>query len=208
MTTQSATQHTTTQAVSSVAGPDPWRPAVLAAGPAAIASVALIFAAAAADGGDPVKMASSGLGIGGNVSALAALVFLGIGLTGLAVRVPTLRHGFGLFAWAVATIGTMLTAGGYWSAVFVQPGLATMAPDAVRDGLPSLTAGFVVSYMAMGLGWILVAVALLRVQLVRVTGWFVILGGLVCFSPLPFRYLALAVAVSVAIGLRLRPIAG
>jgi hypothetical protein len=153
-------------------------------------------------------MASSGLGIGASVSALAAVVFLCVGLTGLAVRIPTLRHGYGLFAWAVATMGTLLTAGGYWSAVFVQPGLATMAPNAVRDGIPSVTAGFVVSYMVMGLGWILVAVALLRLRLVRVSGWFVILGGLVCFTPLPFRYLVLAVAVSVAVGPRLRANAG
>jgi hypothetical protein len=96
-----------------------------------------------------------------------------------------------------------LTAGGYWSSVFVQPGLAHAAPDAVRNGLATITAGFVVSYLAMGLGWVLTGIALLRAKLLGVSGWMLILAALIAISPLPFRYLPLAVAVSVACGLRL-----
>jgi hypothetical protein len=102
-----------------------------------------------------------------------------------------------------ATIGTILVAGGYWSSVFVQPGLAHVAPGAVRDGIGSVTAGFVVSYLLMGLGWVLTAIALLRTRMLGVSGWFVIVAALVAISPLPFRYLPIAVAVSVACGLRL-----
>jgi len=87
--------------------------------------------------------------------------------------------------------------------VFVQPGLAHVDPDAVRDGITSLTAGFIVSYMVMGLGWILVAIALLRTKMIGVSGWFLILASLIAISPAPFRYLPLAVAVTFACGLRL-----
>jgi hypothetical protein len=185
------------------ARPQRIRPAFVLAGPAAIASIVLVFASAGASGGDAVRMASSGLGIAANLTALAALVAMVVGLAGLPGPVPGLRHGFGRVAWAVATIGTILVAGGYWSSVFVQPGLAHVAPGAVRDGIGSLTAGFVVSYLLMGLGWVLTAIALLRTRMLGVSGWFVIVAALVAISPLPFRYLPIAVAVSVACGLRL-----
>jgi hypothetical protein len=193
----------TAQTSAATPGPDRWRPAFVLAGPAAITSIVLVFAAAGAAAGDAVAMASSGLGIASNLAALVALVAMVIGLAGLPAQAPTLRQGFGRVAWAVATIGTILTAGGYWSSVFVQPDLAHAAPDAIRDGLSSLTAGFVVSYLAMGLGWALTAIALLRARLLGISGWFLIVAALVAVSPLPFRYLPLAVAVSVACGLRL-----
>jgi hypothetical protein len=183
--------------------PDRWRPAFVLAGPAAIVSIVLVFAAAGSAGGDAVAMAGSGLGIASSLTALVALVAMVIGLAGLPSQAPTLRHGFGRIGWAVATIGTILTAGGYWSSLFVQPGLAHTAPDAVRHGLASVTAGFVVSYLVLGLGWALTAIALLRAGLLRVSGWFLILAALIAITPLPFRYLPLAVAVSVACGLRL-----
>jgi hypothetical protein len=179
------------------------RPAFVLAGPAAIVSIGCVFAAAATTHGDAVAMAASGLGIAASLTALVALIAMVIGLASLPAQASALRHGFGRLAWAVAAIGTILTAGGYWSSVFVQPGLAHSAPDAVRTGLASVTAGFVVSYLVMGLGWVLTAIVLLRARLLRVSGWFLILAALIAISPLPFRYLPLAVAVSVACGLRL-----
>ncbi|NJC73930.1 hypothetical protein HC031_30080 [Planosporangium thailandense] len=179
------------------------RPALLLAGPVAVVSIGLVFASAARTGGDAVTMATNGLGIASSVAALAALIAMVVGLAGLPAQAPALRHGFGRFAWVVAELGTVLAAGGYWSSVFVQPGLAHVAPGAVRDGITSVTAGFVVSYMVMGLGWALVAIALLRARLIGASGWFLILASLVAISPAPFRYLPLAVAVTVACGLRL-----
>jgi hypothetical protein len=194
-----------TQPAPAIAAPraDRWRPAFILAGPAALVSIVLVFAAAGAGGGDAVAMVSSGLGIASNFTALLALVAMAIGLAGLPAQVPGIRQGFGRLAWTVATVGTVLTAGAYWSSVFVQPALAHDAPDAVRNGLASVTAGFVVSYLVMGLGWVLTAIVLLRTRLLRVSGWFLILAALIAITPLPFRYLPLAVAVSVACGTRL-----
>jgi hypothetical protein len=74
---------------------------------------------------------------------------------------------------------------------------------AVRDGIASVTAGFVVSYMVMGLGWALLAIALLRAKLIGGSGWFLVLASLIAISPAPFRYVPLTIAVTFACGLRL-----
>jgi hypothetical protein len=179
------------------------RAAFLVAGSLGIVSLALVFAAAGAAGGDAVVIAKSGLGIASSVTALAALIAMVLGLVALPQHAPSTRQGFGRFAWLVALIGTVLTAGGYWSSVFVQPGLATAFPDAVRDGVGSVTAGFVLSYMIMGLGWALLAIALLRAKLIGISGWFLILASVVAISPAPFRYVPLTIAVTFACGLRL-----
>ena len=179
------------------------RPALLLAGPIAAVSIVLVLVAAATTGGDAVKMVTNGLGIASNVAALAALIAMAVGLAALPAQVPPLRHGFGRLAWIVGEIGTILVAGGYWSSVFVQPGLAHVDPRAVSDGIASVTAGFVVSYLVMGLGWALIAIALLRARLIGVSGWFLLLGSLIAISPAPFRYLPLAIAVTVACGSRL-----
>jgi hypothetical protein len=177
--------------------------AAVSSGPAAAISTILIFTTAGMNGGDSVKMATSPVGIAAGVAAVTALILLGVTLTGLMLRVPDLRH-VGRFAFTVAAIGIALAAGAEWTSVFVQPGLATVAPDAVRNGIPSVTAGFVVSLIALGVGWILVAISLLRAHVVRASGWVVILGGLLCLSPLPNRFIVLAIAVSVAAGGQLR----
>jgi hypothetical protein len=185
------------------ASTEPRRTAFLMAGPLAVVSIALVIAAASVTGGDAVKMAANGLGIASSITALAALIAMLFGLVALPAQVPLLRHGFGRLATIVAALGTILTAGGYWSSVFVQPGLAHVDPDAVRTGITTVTAGFIASYMVMGLGWALVAIALLRAKLIRISGWFLVLTSVLAISPAPFRYLPLAVAITFACGLRL-----
>jgi hypothetical protein len=184
--------------------PGPWRGAALLAGPAAVLSTVLVFAAAAAEHGDDVAMATSGLGIASGVAALATMVCLAFALAGLLVRVPALRSGFGIFAWSLAMIGTVLAAGAEWQQAFVQAGIAHAAPDVYHRGLPALQAGYVLSLLVLGVGWLLVAVALLRAQATRVAGWLLIVTGVLCIAPLPNRFLPLAILVSVVAGGRLR----
>lgn len=181
-----------------------WRTSARLAGAAAVLSVGLVAASAATTGGDPVRMVTSPAGIGSSVAALAALLLLTLVLAGLPAAVPALRTRSGVVASIVAMTGTALVAGGYWASVFVQPGLAGIAPQAIRDGLPSLTAGFVASYTVMGLGWILVAITLTRSKVVRASGWALGAAALLCISPLPFRYLPIAVAAGIVIGIKLQ----
>lgn len=181
----------------------PWRAAALFAGPAAVLSTVLIFAAAAQEHGDEVRMATSGLGVASGIAALCTLACLAFALCGLPAREPALRTGFGRFAWSIALIGTLLGAGAQWQAVFVQPAVAHADPELFRTGVSSLQAGYVVSLMVLGVGWLLVAVALLRAHATKVAGALLILGSLLCFSPLPNRFLLLAIMVSVVAGRRL-----
>lgn len=141
----------------------------------------------ATTGGDPVRMVTSPAGIGSSAAALAALLLVTLTLAGLPAAVRPLRIRSGVIASMVAVTGTVLVAGGYWATVFVQPGLAGTAPQAIREGLPSLTAGFVAWYAVMGLGWVLVAVVLTRSKVVRVSGCVLGAAGLLCISPPPTR---------------------
>jgi len=73
------------------------------------------------------------------------------------------------------------------------------------DGeLTTVLIGFVVSYSLLGLGGLLFGIASLRAAVPpRWTSIVMIVGGVVCFAPLPARYLVLAVATSlVAVQLR------
>ncbi|MDQ3055050.1 MAG: hypothetical protein M3R66_14930 [Actinomycetota bacterium] len=56
-----------------------------------------------------------------------------------------------------------------------------------------------VSYSLLGLGGLLFGIASLRAAVPpRWTSIVMIVGGVVCFAPLPARYLVLAVAISLA----------
>ncbi len=200
--TLTAATPVTAPATASTTGP--WRAAALFAGPAAVLSTVLIFAAAAAEQGDDVRMATSGLGVASGVAALATMVCLVFALAGLALRVAALRSGFGIFAWSLAMIGSVLAAGAEWQQAFVQAGIAHAAPAVYHQGLPALQAGYVVSLMVLGVGWLLVAVSLLRAHATRVAGWLLIVGGVLCVAPLPNRFVLLAILVSVVAGRRLR----
>ena len=179
------------------------RPAFLLAGPLAVVSIVMVVVAGSTSGGDAVTMVTGGTGIASSVTALATLIALAVGLAVLPAQASALRAGFGRVAWLVALLGTVLVSGGYWSSVFIQPGLADVAPDVVRDGIGSVTAGFIASYLVLGLGWALLAITLLRAKLVAVSGWFLLATALIAISPAPFRYLPLAVAATFACGLRL-----
>ena len=172
--------------------------AALTAGPAALTSVAL--GAVASQSADPLAVATSPLGIASAACALLAVV--SIALT--AMQMATQRffaRGPQRFAVLVAVIGSVLTSGGYWASVFVLPSLARIAPDAVVRGLPSVTTGFVISYALMGIGWGWLGVLMVRAHHIGRTGWLLVAAGLICVSPLPFRFLPIAIAVTIALGI-------
>lgn len=108
---------------------------------------------------DVSEVAGSGRFTVATVSALAALVLLGLGLVGLYLRQQHALGRFGNGAFALALVGTMLAAGGAWDQVFTVPYLANEAPtvlDAETSG--SLLAGFFLSFSLLALGWALFAV--------------------------------------------------
>ena len=173
-----------------------WRPAALAAGPIGLVALAAFIASVVRDGDDEIALITSELSIGASVAGLACLALLTLGAAGLAGRISALRRGFGLVASTVAVVGTVLGAGGQWAQLFVLPGLATVAPDVATNGLGSVLTGYIVSYIIMAIGWVLVGSVLLRTGAPKAASILVIVGALLCIAPLPVRFFLLAIAVS------------
>lgn len=172
------------------------RTALLAklAGPAAVAALVLFFTALAVHGDDVGAISRGGLGVTANALALLSLLLLLVGLARLAAR-PSL--GAGSVPVLLAGAGTVLAAGGAWTQLVLLPVLAVEAPQVADGGAGLLTAGYVVSFLLCGLGWLAVGLRLRgdaelspgRVRLLLV-------GAVLLLAPLPTRWFLLAVAVS------------
>jgi hypothetical membrane protein len=104
-------------------------------------------------------LASSGL-------RLLSIALLPWALIGIYQRQSRPAGTFGLWAFAVAFLGTTLTVGNVWAEVFVWPTLAQVAPNTMSGSImdtPSyLVAGLNVSFPLFGIGLILFGVATLR----------------------------------------------
>lgn len=168
------------------------RPLALAAGPTAVAALALFFVALAVHGDDVGAISRGVLGVTANVLALVSLLLLLVALGRLALRHAL--HERGLTAVLVAGAGTVLAAGGAWAQLVLLPVLAVEAPDVASGGATLLTAGYVVSFLVLGLGWLLVG---LRLRADGTAVGLLLAGAAFAITPLPTRWFLLAVAVSV-----------
>jgi hypothetical protein len=186
---------TTFTAPATIAGPR-FRAAALAAGPTALLALALTIAMIAT-GDSNAEIAGSPLAVASAVTGLASLILLAIALVGLLNRVDRLRSGAGLVGWVLALTGTIMTAGGQWELVFLLPGLSAAAPEIANSGLSSVTAGYMISFVLLGVGWITVAVMLLRAGVARGAAWAILVGGLLCIAPLPVRWFLIATGVTI-----------
>lgn len=175
---------------------DRWRWASVAAGPFAIVAGALFVVSVVTSGGDESAMLTSPIAVASTAVGLVALLLVGLALVSVAVRFPSLRSGFGLFAWLTAATGTALVGGGQWAQLFVLPGLATAAPDVAGNGIGSVTAGYLVSFAVLAAGGVMLGIALLRGGASRAGAIVAIAGGVVCIVPLPVRFVVLAIAFS------------
>jgi hypothetical protein len=164
----------------------------LAAGPTAVAALALFLLALAVHGDDVDAISRGALGVTANVLALVSLLLLLVALGRLALR-PAL-HERGLAAVLLAAAGTVLAAGGAWAQLVLLPVLAVEAPDVASGGARLLTAGYVVSFLVLGLGWLLVG---LRLRADGTGVGLLVAGAALAVAPLPTRWFLLAVAVSV-----------
>ena len=167
------------------------RPLALAAGPAAVAALVCFFTALAVHGDDVPAISRGALGVGANALALLSLLLLLVALARLAMR-PAL-HEDGLGAVLVAMTGTVLAAGGAWAQLVLLPVLAVEAPEVAERGATLLTAGYVVSFLVLGVGWLLVG---LRLRRDGVPSGLLMAGAALAIAPLPTRWFLLAIAVS------------
>jgi len=128
---------------------------------------------------------------------LLAMVLLLIGLVALFARQAETFGALGLTGFLLALVGTTMAAGALWSQVFVVPRLAEVAPEVADRGSGSVLAGFLLSFLIFGVGWLLFGVATLRTR--TFPRWAVVLlvvGAVISILPLPSRALILEIAVA------------
>ena len=126
---------------------------------------------------------------------LLAMALLLIGLVALFGRQAEAFGVLGLTGFVLALLGTTLAAGAAWSQVFVVPRLAEVAPTVADQGTGSVLAGFLLSFLLFGVGWVVFGVATLRTRLFP--RWAVILlivGAVISIVPLPSRALIVEIA--------------
>ena len=194
-TTSSPVPQTAHREASSVA--DTCRHAAKASGPLAVAAVVSFIGSLAATGGDSLELATSPFSIAASALGVTALIALTIGMFSVAADQPVLQAGAGRVGWLIALIGTVLVAGGQWAQLFVLPGLAGPAPDLATNGIGSVVAGYIASYIVLGTGWLIAGITLLRSAAAgKALPWFLIFGAVLCIAPLPVRFVFVAVAVS------------
>ena len=164
---------------------------------AALALAALVLFGVVVGSGTISQAAGSAAFYAPTLAALGSLIALIIALVSLFVRQSGELGTLGVVGFLAALVGTVLGAGGYWTYVFVVPYVASQAPTLADQSSGSLLVGFVVSFLLMGVGWLLFAVATLRTRVYP--RWAVLLlmaGSVVTIVPMPSRTLVLSVAVA------------
>ena len=129
---------------------------------------------------------------------IGALLLL-VALVGLYTRQSEAAGTLGLVGFLVALVGTGLLAGMMWAMAFVVPSAAIEAPaflDAEEVAGP-LDMGFMLSGIAVAVGWVLFGVATLRARVFpRKAAIVLIVGALLTVLPLPATTLVIDVALA------------
>lgn len=182
------------------------RRAALLTGPAAVLSLLLLFGALAVHGDSTAALSRSALGVSAAALGLASTVLLLVGLAHLALSSAQLHAA--PVALLVAATGTALLVGGAWAQLIVLPALAQEAPRLADQGTGLVTAGYVISFLVAGAGWLLVGLRLRRDDVLPRGPVRVLLAGAVLMlAPLPARWFVLAVGVSLLARHRARVVA-
>ncbi len=141
---------------------------------------------------------SSSLAIAAGVAGLAATVALLLGLVWLHHATSDRMAGRGAGAMVVALVGAALTVGAVWSLVFVAPSLDARHPGLIDVPFPGVVAGYIVSHALLGVGVLAWALVARRTGAIpRGAATLMIIGGVLCVTPLPARYLVVAVGLLV-----------
>lgn len=128
---------------------------------------------------------------------LLAMLLLAVGLVALYARQAEAFGALGLVGFFVALVGTVMVAGALWSQVFVVPRLAETAPEVVDSGTGSVLAGFLLSFLLFGLGWVVFGAATLRARVFpRWAVVLLIIGAVLAILPVPSRALVLQLAAA------------
>ena len=173
-------------------------------GLAAIAAGVLLLVADVSSllGGEPERF--SDLAVTTTWTFVSAMYLIGVllllvALVGLYARQSDAAGTLGIAGLLAALIGTGLLAGMMWALAFVVPSAAIEAPaflNAEQTAGP-LDAGFMISGLAVAIGWALFGMATLRARVFpRIAAIVLIVGAIFTFLPLPATTVVIDVAVA------------
>jgi hypothetical protein len=184
-----------------------WSPLSQIAGPLSIVAGALVVVTRiptilfALGGGDLTAFV---LGPTHGITSVASIVAFGLlvlALVAIYEREARSAGWFGLIGFATALLGTIFMTGDWWYEAFAVPRTAELAPELIGTFVGGrLLMGGVTSFVLIGIGWVLFAVASLRAGVFpRAISIAILVGGLLSGIPIGFAYLTGGVILGLAI---------
>lgn len=141
--------------------------------------------------------ATTSFAVEASMYLIGALLLL-VALAGLYARQSSEAGTLGLVGFLAALVGTGMLIGIMWTITFVAPSAAVEAPAFLDNEQVAgpLDAGFMISGLAVALGWALFGVATFRAKVYpRAVAIALTLGALVTFAPFPATTLLLDLAL-------------
>lgn len=109
---------------------------------------------------------------------LVATILLMLGLVAIFARQSENMHVFGVIAFVIAGMGTMLIFGFAWALTFVFPVMAEAAPTFLDMYAAAPSVGVVLTLFLVTVGWLLFGIASLRAKVLPTgSAWVVIVGS-------------------------------
>jgi hypothetical protein len=124
---------------------------------------------------------------------LIAMMLLMLGLVALFARQSQKMRAFGVVAFVIASIGTMLIFGFAWALLFVFPGMAKSVPAFLDEMAKEPDIGVVITLFLVTVGWFLFGFASLRAKILPAgSAWMVMVGAFLALvlntMQLPFSW--------------------
>jgi hypothetical protein len=108
---------------------------------------------------------------------LIAVMLLMLGLVALFARQSQKMRAFGVIAFVIASIGTMLIFGFAWALLFVFPGMAAAVPAFLDTMASEPGIGIAITLFLVTVGWFLFGLASLRAKILPAGSAWVVMAG-------------------------------
>ena len=114
---------------------------------------------------------------------LVAVILLMLGLVALFARQSQKMGTFGVIAFVIASIGTMLIFGFAWALTFTFPAMAESVPEFLDAHAAAPGVGMVLTLFLITVGWFLFGIASLQAKVLPTAAvWVVIVGSFLALA--------------------------
>jgi hypothetical protein len=136
------------------------------------------------------------------VASILAFGMLALALVAIYEREAQSAGSLGLIGFALALLGTIFMAGDWWYEAFAVPRIAEVAPELIASFVGGrLLMGGLLSFVLLGIGWVLFGAASLRARVFPTAiSAAILIGGLLSGIPIGLAYLSGGVILGIAIG--------